>query len=62
LVGYIEAFKAYRIFVPTRKKIIVCRDVQFEEECALRRSRDLSAESKDQQGQDSEVKIEEAQG
>jgi hypothetical protein len=43
LVGYSEASKAYRIFVPARKKIIVCRDVQFEDERALRRSRDLSA-------------------
>jgi hypothetical protein len=41
LVGYNEASKAYGIFVPTRRKIIVCRDVQFEEEHALRRSRDL---------------------
>jgi hypothetical protein len=46
--------------VPARRKIIVCRDVQFEEERALRRSRDLPAQ--DQQGQDSGVKIEEAQG
>jgi transposase InsO family protein len=30
LVGYNEASKAYRIFVPARRKIVVCRDVQFE--------------------------------
>ena len=40
LVGYSETSKAYRIFVPTRRKIIVCRDVQMEER-ALRRYRDL---------------------
>jgi hypothetical protein len=62
LVGYSEASKAYTIFVLARTKIIVCRDVQFEEERALRRSRDLSAHLEDQQGQDSAVKIEEAQG
>jgi hypothetical protein len=60
LIGYIEASKAYKIFVPIHRKIIVCRDVQFEEECALRRSRDLSVQ--DQHEQDSRVKIEEAHG
>ena len=43
LVGYGEASKAYRIYVPARMKFIVCRDVQFEEECAWRRSKDLPA-------------------
>jgi hypothetical protein len=62
LVGYSKASKIYRIFVPVRRKIIVCRDVQFEEECALRRSRDFLAHSEDQQRQDSGVKTEEAQG
>jgi hypothetical protein len=32
LVGYSKASKAYRIFVPARRKIVVCRDVQFKEE------------------------------
>ena len=48
LVGYSEASKAYRIFVSACRKIIVCRDVQFKEEHALRRSRDSPAQ--DQQG------------
>jgi hypothetical protein len=47
LVGYSEASKAYRIFVPACRKIIVCRDVQFQEERALRRLRDLPTYSKD---------------
>jgi hypothetical protein len=47
LVGYSEASKAYRIFVPARRKIIVCRDVQFQEERALRRLRDFPTHSKD---------------
>jgi hypothetical protein len=59
LVAYSEASKAYKIFVITRRKIIVCRDVQFEE-CALRRSRDLPTQ--DQHGHDLGVKIEEAYG
>jgi hypothetical protein len=46
-VGYSEASKAYMIFVPTCRKIIVCRDVQFEEERALRRLRDLPGHSED---------------
>ena len=41
LVGYREASKAYRIFVPAHIKIIVCRDIKFEEEHALRRSKYL---------------------
>jgi hypothetical protein len=62
LVGYSEASKAYRIFVPSRRKIIVCRDVQFEEERALQRSRDLPTLTEDQQGHDSGVKVESVQG
>jgi hypothetical protein len=43
LVGYNKVFKAYRIYVPTCRKVIVCRDVQFKQERALRRSMDLPA-------------------
>jgi hypothetical protein len=55
LVGYSEASKAYRIYVPARRKVIVCRDVQFEEERALRRSKDLPASVENQQGQSTGV-------
>ena len=41
LVVHIEASKAYMIFVPGCRKITMCRDVQFEEEHELRRSRDF---------------------
>ena len=44
LVGYSETSKAYRVYIPTRKRIIVRRDVQFDEDTALRRSMDLLAE------------------
>jgi hypothetical protein len=50
LVGYIEASKAYRIYVPACRKVIVCRDVQFEEKRALRRSKDLPASVENHQG------------
>jgi hypothetical protein len=50
LVGYSEVSKAYRIFVPARRRIVVSRDVQFEEERALRRSRDMPTQVEDQQG------------
>jgi hypothetical protein len=40
LVGYSEASKAYCIFVPERGRIVVCKNMQFEER-ALRRSRDM---------------------
>jgi hypothetical protein len=51
LVGYSEASKAYRIYVPACRKVIVCRDVQFEEELASRRSKDLPTSVENQQGQ-----------
>jgi hypothetical protein len=61
LVGYNEASKAYRIYVPAHRKVIVCRDVQFEEERALRRSKDLPASVENQQGQSTGVQEQEAQ-
>jgi len=51
LVGYNEVSKAYKIYVPSCRKVIVCRDVQFEEECVLRRSRDLPTSVENQQEQ-----------
>ena len=41
LVGYIENAKAYHIYVPESKKVVVQRDVKFMEEKAFRRSREL---------------------
>ena len=41
LVGYNETSKAYR--VPTRKRIIVSRNVKFDEDRALQRSMELPA-------------------
>jgi hypothetical protein len=35
LVGYSETSKVYRIYIPTTKKIVLCRDVKFEEERAF---------------------------
>ena len=43
LVGYSETLKAYRVYIPARKRIIVSRDVQFDDDRALRRSMDLPA-------------------
>ena len=57
LVGYSKILKAYRVYIPTRRKIIVSRDVQFDEDRALRRSMDLLAEQ--QPTQDLGVKLEE---
>ena len=57
LVGYSETSKAYRVYIPARKRIIVSRDVQFDDDKALRRSMDLSAEQ--HPTQDSGVKLEE---
>ena len=40
-VGYSETSKAYRIFIPGTRRIIVRRDVKFMEDKAFRRSRDF---------------------
>ena len=50
LVGYSEILKAYRVYIPPCRRIIVSRDVQFDEDRALQRSMDLPA-------QDSGVKL-----
>jgi hypothetical protein len=41
LVGYSETSRAYRIYLPAQRKIVLRRDVRFEEERALRRSREV---------------------
>jgi hypothetical protein len=61
LVGYNEVSKAYCIFVPAHRRIVVCKDVQFEEEQALRRSRDMPTHVEDQHGHDCRVKNERLQ-
>ena len=43
-VGYSETSKAYRIFIPGTKIIIVRHDFKFMEDKAFRRSRDLPAD------------------
>ena len=40
-VGYSETSKAYRIYIPAQRKLVVRRDVKFEEDCAFRKSMDL---------------------
>jgi hypothetical protein len=41
LVGYSKASKAYRIYIPTLRKVVVSRDVRFEEDRAFARSLEL---------------------
>jgi hypothetical protein len=38
LIGYNETSKAYKIYIPTTRKIFLHRDVKFEEERALQNS------------------------
>jgi transposase InsO family protein len=40
-VGYSEISKAYRIYIPALKRVVVRRDVKFEEQKAFERSREL---------------------
>lgn len=43
LVGYSETSKAYKIYIPSIRKIVVRRDVKFMEDRAFRRSREMPA-------------------
>ena len=38
-VGYDETVKAFRIYLPSQRKVVVRRDVKFEEEPAFKKSR-----------------------
>jgi len=40
-VGYSETSKAYRIYIPALRKTVLRRDVRFEEEKAVVKSRGL---------------------
>jgi hypothetical protein len=40
-VGYSEISKAYRIYIPALRRVVVRRDVKFEEQKAYERSREL---------------------
>jgi hypothetical protein len=42
LVGYSEVSKAYRIYIPPLRKVVVSRDVRFEEDRAFARSLESS--------------------
>ena len=39
-VGYDETSKAFRIYLPAMRKVVVRREVRFEEEWAFRKSRE----------------------
>ena len=39
-VGYDETSKAFRIYLPSQRKVVVRRDVRFEEEKAFKKSID----------------------
>ena len=47
-VGYDETSKAFHIYLPSQRKVVVRREVKFEEEKAFRRS--LDSKMEDQQG------------
>jgi len=40
-VGYGETSKAFRIYIPAQRRVVVRRDVKFEEDRAFRRSQEL---------------------
>ena len=57
LVGYSNISNSYRVYIPIRRRIIVSKDVQFNEDRALQKSLDLPAEQ--QPAQDTGIKLEE---
>ena len=40
-VGYSETSKAFWIYIPTQRRVVVRRDVKFEEDRAFMRSQEL---------------------
>ena len=40
-VGYSETSKAFRVYIPASRKVVVRRDVRFEEDRAFKRSWEL---------------------
>jgi hypothetical protein len=58
LVGYSEVSKAYRIYIPSQRRVVVSRDVRFEEGRAFRRS----LESRDSIEEDAETQIDVSEG
>lgn len=50
LVGYSENAKAYKIYLPGSRKVVVRRDVKFMEDRAFKKSREMPSEeqSKDE--------------
>jgi hypothetical protein len=48
-VGYNEISKAYRIFIPAQRKIIMNRDVEFEENLSYGRSHESSTVIEDEE-------------
>jgi hypothetical protein len=58
LVGYSEVSKAYRIYIPSQQRVVVSRDVRFEEGRAFRRS----LESRDNVEEFPETQIDVSEG
>ena len=40
-MGYDETSKAYRLYLPSLRRVVVRREVKFDEERAFRKSREL---------------------
>jgi hypothetical protein len=63
-VGYSETSKAYQIYIPASRRVVVRQDVKFEEERAFRRSQELDErepQSPQQQESSPRVQIHRAQ-
>lgn len=45
-MGYIETLKAYQIFIPSKRRVVIRTDVKFEEERAYWRSREYDESHK----------------
>jgi hypothetical protein len=54
-VGYCETSKAYRVYIPEQRKIVVSRDVKFEEDFASRKSHEPIPVIEDEEHEASKV-------
>ena len=44
LVGYSEVSKAYRIYIPSSRNVVIGHDVKFMEDRSFQKSRDMLVE------------------
>ena len=57
-MGYSETSKAYRIYVPGQREVEICHNVNFDEDAALKKLRNLPSSKEDKEDEEAR-KVEE---